>query len=146
MKKIALIGSTGSIGKQTLSVVKRHGDKFKIVSLAGGSNQTEFLSQVKEFQPKVATLQSECAEKLEGVEYFFGENAFTNAIIDEADIVVVALVGFKGILAVLDAIEKGKNIALANKESLVVGGELVMQKAREKGVIITPIDSEHSAI
>ncbi len=146
MKKIALIGSTGSIGKQTLTVVKRHSDKFQIVSLAGGSNQAEFIEQVSEFKPKVATLVKECNNLPSGTEYFFGENAFTNAIIDDADVVVVALVGFKGIIAVLDAIERGKDVALANKESLVVGGEIVMQKAKEKGVRITPIDSEHSAI
>ena len=148
MKKIALIGSTGSIGKQTLSVVRRHSDKFKIVSLAAGTNVGEFLEQVKEFNPAVATLgKSVDTTGLPScTEYFFGENAFTNAIIDDADVVVVALVGFKGLIAVLDAIEKGKDVALANKESLVVGGELVMQKAKEKGVKITPIDSEHSAI
>lgn len=148
MKKIALIGSTGSIGKQVLNVCRRHPDKFKIVSLAAGNNVGEFFAQVNEFKPKVATLSFECEkDKLtNGVEYFFGENAFTNAIIKEADIVVVALVGFKGIIAVLNAIEKGKDIALANKESLVVGGELVMQKAKEKGIQITPIDSEHSAV
>ena len=148
MKKIALIGSTGSIGKQTLNVCRRHPDKFKIVSLAAGSNAGEFFAQVNEFKPKVATLSVECEKDklVSGVDYFFGENAFTNAIIEEADIVVISLVGFKGIIAVLDAIEKGKDIALANKESLVVGGELVMQKAKEKGIKITPIDSEHSAI
>ena len=148
MKKIALIGSTGSIGIQTLNVCRRHPDKFKIVSLAAGTNVGEFFAQVKEFKPKVATLSVECEQdkREQGVEYFFGENAFTNAIVGDADIVVIALVGFKGIIAVLDAIKKGKDIALANKESLVVGGELVMQKAKEKGVKITPIDSEHSAI
>lgn len=148
MKKIALIGSTGSIGKQTLSVVSRNSDKFEIVSLAGGNNTGEFLEQVKTFKPKVATLINPVSDLSEykGTEFFFGEDAFTNAIIDEADIVVVALVGFKGIIAVLDAIEKGKDIALANKESLVVGGALVMELARQKGVKITPIDSEHSAV
>ena len=149
MKKIALIGSTGSIGKQTLSVVRRHPDKFKIVSLAAGNNVGEFLEQVKEFSPKVATLSSVAPLSQDfpkSTEYFFGEYAFTNAIIEDADIVVVALVGFKGIIAVLDAIEKGKNVALATKESLVVGGSLVMEKAKEKGVSITPIDSEHSAV
>lgn len=150
MKKIALIGSTGSIGKQTLSVVNRHKDKFQIVSLAAGNNVGEFYNQVKEFNPKVATLSflpSDLKENLPSdVEFYSGENAFTNAIIDEADVVVVALVGFKGIIAVLDAIEKGKDVALANKESLVVGGELVMQKAKEKGVKIMPVDSEHSAV
>lgn len=149
MKKIALIGSTGSIGRQTLNVCRRNPDKFKIVSLAAGNNVGEFFKQVKEFSPKVATLSVEPDNKtalLSGTEYFFGENAFTNAIIEQADIIVVALVGFKGIIAVLDAIEKGKNIALANKECLVVGGELVMSRAKEKGVNITPIDSEHSAV
>ena len=148
MKKIALIGSTGSIGKQTLSVVRRYPDKFKIVSLAGGNNDGEFLKQVQEFKPAVATMAKELdkAELINGTEYFFGQDAFKNAIIDDADIVVVALVGFKGLLAVLDAIEKGKDIALANKESLVVGGELVMERAKEKGVRIMPVDSEHSAI
>ena len=148
MKKIALIGSTGSIGKQTLSVVSRNSDKFEIVSLAGGNNTSEFLEQVKTFKPKVATLVNPVGDlsQYKGTEFFFGEDAFTNAIIDEADIVVVALVGFKGIIAVLDAIKKGKDIALANKESLVVGGALVMELARQKGIKITPIDSEHSAV
>lgn len=149
MKKIALIGSTGSIGKQTLDVVRKNPDKFEIISLAGGNNVSEFLSQVNEFKPKVASM----IEEIEinnlpktNTQFFFGEDAFKNSIIKEADVVVVALVGFKGIIAVLDAIEKGKNIALANKESLVVGGSLVMQKAKEKGVKIAPIDSEHSAV
>ena len=148
MKKIALIGSTGSIGRQTLSVVRRHPDKFKIVSIAAGNNDGEFIKQVNEFKPQVATLMRDVDKSLipSGTEFFSGENAFTNAIILDADVVVVALVGFKGILAVLDAIEKGKDIALANKESLVVGGALVMQKAKEKGVNIMPVDSEHSAI
>ena len=148
MKKIALIGSTGSIGKQTLSVVSRNSDKFEIVSLAGGNNTSEFLEQVKTFKPKVASLVNPVGDlsQYKGTEFFFGEDAFTNAIIDEADIVVVALVGFKGIIAVLDAIKKGKDIALANKESLVVGGALVMELARQKGIKITPIDSEHSAV
>ena len=150
MKKLAIIGSTGSIGKQALSVVRRHKDKFEIVSLAGGNNVGEFLSQVKEFKPKVATLAIKdkvVAQDIpKGTEFYQGEDAFKNAITDEVDVVLVALVGFKGILAVLDAIEKGKDIALANKESLVVGGDLVMRKAKEKGVRITPVDSEHSAI
>lgn len=149
MKKIALIGSTGSIGRQTLSVVRRYPEQFKIVSLAAGSNVGEFLSQVEEFKPSVATLASENAvipKNLNQTDFFFGEDAFKEAITQEVDVVVVALVGFKGIIAVLDAIEKGKDVALANKESLVVGGTLVMEKAREKGVRIMPIDSEHSAV
>lgn len=149
MKKVAIIGSTGSIGRQTLSVIKKYPNKFSVVSLAGGNNAELLKEQIKEFSPKVAT--TACKEKdfcfnNGKTEMYFGENAFTNAIVSEADIVVIALVGFKGIVAVLDAINKGKDIALANKESLVVGGELVMPLAKKKGVKITPIDSEHSAI
>lgn len=147
MKKIALIGSTGSIGRQVLNVVRRHPDKFQITSIAAGNNKDLFLSQVAEFKPKIATLIKPLNQKIDTASrLFFGEDAFKNAIIDEADVVVVSLVGFKGLIAVWDAIEKGKNIALANKESLVAGGELIMKKARDKGVKITPIDSEHSAI
>ena len=149
MKKIALIGSTGSIGVQVLSVVRRYPEKFKIVSLAAGKNTALFSEQVKEFRPKVATVATafDGIKELEKYsEISAGETAFNDAIIDEADVVVISLVGFTGIIAVLSAIEKGKNIALANKESLVVGGEIVMKKAREKCVKIVPIDSEHSAI
>lgn len=147
MKKIALIGSTGSIGTQVLNVVRSNPEKFSIISLSAGSNTPLFNAQVKEFRPKVATIISENGvERQSGTEYFFGEESFKNAIIKDADVVVVSLVGYTGIVAVLDAIEKGKNIALANKESLVVGGELVTKLKREKGVEIVPIDSEHSAI
>lgn len=148
MKKIALIGSTGSIGRQTLNVVRLHPDKFSIVSLSGGENSDLLLNQVREFKPEIATLKNALSvpEDISDTEFFFGENSFTNAIVDQADIVVIALVGFSGIIAVLDAISKGKDIALANKESLVVGGELVTRLAKEKGINIYPIDSEHSAI
>ena len=145
MKKIAIIGSTGSIGKQTVNVVMQNPDKFEVVSIAGGSNVGTFNEQLS----KVATFISENGvgiEKHTNTEFYFGENSFTNAIIEEADIIVIALVGYKGIIAVLDAIKKGKNIALANKESLVVGGDLVTKLAKEKGVSICPIDSEHSAV
>lgn len=149
MKKIAIIGSTGSIGKQTVNVVMQNPDKFEVVSIAGGSNVGTFNEQLSLLNPKVATFISENGveiEKYTNTEFYFGEDSFTNAIIDEADIIVIALVGYKGIIAVLDAIKKGKNIALANKESLVVGGDLVAKIAKEKGVSIYPIDSEHSAV
>lgn len=147
MKKIALVGSTGSIGRQVLNVVRRHSDKFQIVSLAAGGNTKLLAEQIKEFNPLVATSAFKAdISILNSVEYYYGDTAFTNAIISEADIVVIALVGFKGIIAVLDAIKKGKNIALANKESLVVGGELVTSEAKKAGISIVPIDSEHSAL
>lgn len=147
MKNIALIGSTGSIGRQTLNVVRRHPDKFNIVSLAAGNNSRLFAEQVKEFHPLTATA---CfapeGELVPGVEYYFGEEAFINAVTEKADIVVVALVGFKGVAAVLKAVEMKKDIALANKESLVAGGSLVTWLAQKNGVKIIPVDSEHSAI
>lgn len=147
MKKIALIGSTGSIGKQVLNVVRNNPDKFSVASLAAGNNLTLFTEQVKEFNPLVATAIKRPLENLpDGTEYFFGETAFKNAIISEADIVVVALVGFSGIIAVKEAIDKGLNIALANKESIVAGGEFIMPAVKKSGITLTPIDSEHSAV
>ncbi len=149
MKKIALIGSTGSIGKQTLEVVRRNPDKLKIVSLSAGENVELFLSQVKEFKPLIATLKKEIDidfSEYKGTEFFFGEGAYKNAIGAFCDTALVSLVGYEGIIAVLDAIEKGVDIALANKESLVVGGDIVIRKAKEKGVNIYPVDSEHSAV
>lgn len=149
MKKIAVIGCTGSIGVQTLNVIRRFPKDFKVVSLSGGYNAGLFLRQIEEFKPSIATLASEVNSDYtppKGTDLFIGENAFLNAITKDTDIVVIALVGFQGLIALLKAIELGKNVALANKESLVVGGELAMNKAKEKGITILPIDSEHSAI
>ena len=149
MKKIAVIGSTGSIGRQALEVVRRNPDKLKIVSLSAGNNVSLFLEQVKEFKPLVATLSREIEidkSQYEGTEFFFGENSFKSAIGSFADTSLISLVGYKGIIAVLDSVDKGIDIALANKESLVVGGEIVTKRAKEKGVKIYPVDSEHSAI
>ncbi len=148
MKKIAIIGSTGSIGRQTLNVIRRHPEKFEVVSLASGSNASLLLEQINEFKPKIATSNVEIDKNLiaKTVDFYCGEDAFLSAICSEADIVVVALVGFLGIKAVLQAINMGKDVALANKESLVIGGETVISLAKEKGVKILPIDSEHSAV
>lgn len=152
MKKIALLGSTGSIGVQVLNIVSRHPDLFSIVSLAAGNNARLFSHQVKTFRPAVAALANEEAflsvkEDLPtGVEYFTGEDAVLSAIVKEADVVFVSVVGFLGLKCVLKAIEYKKPIALANKESLCAGGELVMARAKAAGVPIIPVDSEHSAI
>lgn len=163
MIKIALLGSTGSIGVQTLEVAARHKERFEIVSLAAGKNVRAFFNQLEKFAPAVGTLSAAPEtekEKIfsdgEGTYYrtasgkkcrlYFGEDAFLRAIVEEADVVVVALVGFVGVKAVLKAAEAGKKIALANKESLVVGGELVMRAVEKAGVELAPVDSEHSAI
>ena len=148
MKKIALIGSTGSIGVQVLNVVRRNPEKFSIVSMSAHKNARSFFNQIIEFKPKVCALdcnQDEFSIPFD-TDFYSGEDAYLNAVISDADIVVVSVVGYAGLKAVIKAIELKKDVALANKESLVVGGEIVMALAKKNGVNIYPIDSEHSAI
>ena len=150
MIKIALIGSTGSIGRQVANTVRRYKDKFRIVSLAAKSSVDVLQSQLEEFRPEVVALADPekavgIKELPEGVFLYAGENAFRHAITEDCDVVFVAVSGFAGLAPTLEAIEAGKTVALANKESLVVGGEIVMRRAKEKGVNIIPVDSEHSA-
>lgn len=151
MIKIALLGSTGSIGKQVLSVVSRYPEKFQIISMAAGSNAVLFSEQVNKFKPKIACLTNpENASKITelpiGTEFYYGENALLHAITDECDIVFDAVMGYAGLKAVKYAIELKKTVALANKETLVAGGELIMPMAKKAGVKIIPVDSEHSAL
>ncbi len=151
MIKIALLGSTGSIGRQVLNVVDRYPEKFKIVSLAAGSNAALFCEQINKYKPEVATLSNpEKAVEITSIPkettVYYGENALLHAVIDSADIVFAAVMGFSGLKAVKLAIEMKKNVALANKETLVAGGELIMPLAKKNGVKIIPVDSEHSAI
>ena len=162
MIRIALLGSTGSIGTQTLNVVERHKERFEIVSLAAGGNARAFFEQIEKFRPRTAALaraenlpdrvkftaNGAIYERRDGgaTRIFLGEEAYLDAICAEADVVVVALVGFIGVRAALKAARMGKKIALANKESLVAGGALVMAEAERQGAEIAPIDSEHSAI
>lgn len=154
MKQISLLGSTGSIGVNTLDVVERNSDKFTICGLSAGSNGEQFVEQVKKFRPKVASLfdrsqESMVRERLAGldVEIFFGEEGPVKvATWPDCDLVVSGIVGSAGLVPALAAISAGKNLALANKETLVVAGELVLKSARDKNVAIIPIDSEHSAI
>ena len=151
MIKIALLGSTGSIGRQVLSVVDRYPDKFKIVSMSAGSNAKLFNEQINKYKPQVASLYD--AEKLfkikevpNGTSLYYGENAIIHATAVDCDVVFVAVMGFSGVKAVKFAIENGKRVALANKETLVAAGELVMPLAKKNNVDIIPVDSEHSAI
>ncbi len=151
MIKIALLGSTGSIGRQVLNVVDRYPEKFKIVSLAAGSNAALFCEQINKYKPEVATLSNpekavEITKIPNGTTVYYGENALLHAVVESADIVFAAVMGFSGVNAVKLAIEMGKNVALANKETLVAGGELIMPLAKKHGVKIIPVDSEHSAI
>lgn len=151
MKTISLIGSTGSIGRQVCSVVRRHSDKFRIESLVANASAETFLQQVWEFRPKYAALADEAAgEKLvgklpEGVRFGYGEKA-AEAAIEYGDVAFVAATGFAGLKYSLKAVELKKPLALANKETLVCGGELVMGEIRAAGTPVMPVDSEHSAL
>ena len=151
MINISLIGSTGSIGRQVVDVVLRHKDKFNIISLAAGENAKLLERQANIFKPEIIALNNpekarEITELPEGTLLYTGECAALHAVSEKADIVFVAVSGFAGLAPVLEAINLGKDVALANKETLVAGGEIVMRLAKEKGVRIIPVDSEHSAI
>lgn len=151
MIKISLIGSTGSIGRQVVDVALRHKDKFKIITLAAGGNAKLLEEQANLLRPEVIALADpekacEIKELPEGTALYTGENAVLHAVSEKSDIVFVAVSGFAGLKPTLEGISLGKDIALANKETLVAGGEIVMKLAKEKGVRIIPVDSEHSAI
>lgn len=152
MKTISLIGSTGSIGEQTLDVCRKH--NIKVKALAARSSVKRLAEQVHEFMPDYVciydeTKYSELKEQLSDTDIEIGcgmDGLCRAAIIEETDLFVNSVVGMVGLLPTLKAIESGRDIALANKETLVAGGELVMKLAEEKSVKIYPIDSEHSAI
>ena len=152
MKKIAILGSTGSIGKQTLDVVKNYSDKFEVVAISGYQNIDELVSQAKEFNPKhITVMDKESLELLKsaGVEsklHHGIDGLEAIATLSEVDLVVISTVGSIGLRPTMAAIYAGKEIALANKEVLVMAGELVMKTAKKHEVQILPIDSEHSAI
>ena len=153
MKKIAILGSTGSIGTQTLEVVRENGD-IEVISLAAGSNTELLEQQVREFHPQVVCVYEEekareFRERLKdvAVRIVTGmDGLIETACVPEAEIVVTAVVGMIGFRPTMAAIEAGKDIALANKETLVTAGHLIIPLAREKGIRILPVDSEHSAI
>jgi 1-deoxy-D-xylulose-5-phosphate reductoisomerase len=152
MKKIALIGSTGSIGRQTIEVVASHPERFCIVAMAAGGSADLFEEQINAVKPKYAALcNGEAAKRITnipaGTQFFGGQEAALRAAsYEEADIVVVAASGFAGLRYSLAAIQAGKQLALANKETLVCGGDFVLPLAKKMGVTVLPVDSEHSAI
>ena len=160
VKVISILGSTGSIGTQTLEVVrelKRNGHEVKIKALAAGRNIERLAEQAREFQPElISAAAEEDAARLEAelkrgadpinVTIMWGDEGLKAVAEAPCDMLVTAIVGMKGLLPTLAAIEKGTNIALANKETMVAAGELVTRKAAEKGIKILPVDSEHSAI
>jgi len=153
MKKIAILGSTGSIGTQTLDIVRANPD-LQVVALAAGSSVQKMAEQIREFSPLIAGMWSEMAAKELAllvadlpVRIVSGmEGLLEIARMPEAEVLVTAIVGMIGIRPTIAAIEEGKDIALANKETLVTAGHIIMPLAKEKGVSILPVDSEHSAI
>ncbi len=155
MKKISILGVTGSIGTQTLDVV-RNSEDIKVVGISANSSTEKMKEIIKEFKPKyVAMMKEECAEELKEfciensfeIEVYSGLDGLVKiSVLDEIDMVVTSVVGMIGLVPTMEAIKAKKDIALANKETLVVAGELVMKAAEENGVKILPVDSEHSAI
>ena len=153
MKKIAILGSTGSIGTQTLEIVRTNGD-LEVTALAAGNNIDLLEKQIREFKPKLAAVWKEerAYELIDkiidlDVKVVSGMDGLLEvARQPEAEILVTAIVGMIGILPTIEAINAGKDIALANKETLVTAGHIIMPLAKEKGVSILPVDSEHSAI
>ncbi len=154
MKRIAILGSTGSIGTQALDVVMQHSDVFSVSVLTAQSNADLLVEQALQFKPSHVVIGDEqkyayVKEALSGtsIEVLAGAEALQEVVcLDNVDIVLTALVGYAGLLPTVKAIKAGKPIALANKETLVVAGSLIMPLAREMGVPILPVDSEHSAI
>jgi 1-deoxy-D-xylulose-5-phosphate reductoisomerase len=153
-KKIAILGSTGSVGTQALEVIRLFPERFQVSVLTAQSNYKLLISQAIAFKPACVVIANDChyasiREALLplGIEVMSGQEAISEVVsLPEIDIVLTALVGFSGLLPTLSAIESGKSVALANKETLVVAGEMVMNLAHRKGVRVLPVDSEHSAI
>jgi 1-deoxy-D-xylulose-5-phosphate reductoisomerase len=153
LKKISLMGATGSIGTQTLDVIREHPEEFKLTALSVGKNIDGARKMIGEFHPFLVSVQrEEDAELLRkdvpsSVKVLYGEEGLVQvACHQDADILVNAVLGSVGLYPTLQAIEAGKTIAIANKETLVTAGHLVMEAARKKGVALLPVDSEHSAI
>jgi 1-deoxy-D-xylulose-5-phosphate reductoisomerase len=157
MKRIAILGSTGSIGRSTLSVIESHPERFQLVTIAAGGNLQAALEQARRWKPKVLSLASEKdadaaqkqlkSEGLGQIEIVHGQAGSVRvATHPEADFVVSAIVGVAGLKATYEAVRAGKEVGLANKECLVAAGELITSEARRHGKPLLPIDSEHNAV
>jgi len=153
-KRLAILGSTGSIGAQALDVVQRTHGRFEVTALAGGKNAHKLAEQVRRFQPRVVAMADAAAARTlreligsGGPEILDGdEGVAAVAAHPEVDFVLAAVAGGAGLRSTAAAIEAGKQVGLANKESMVLAGELLMARAAAKGVALLPVDSEHSAI
>jgi 1-deoxy-D-xylulose-5-phosphate reductoisomerase len=154
-KKIVILGSTGSIGQQTLEVIRKYSNEFEVVGLSGWENTTFLKEQIKFFKPKIAVVKNEYIAKrlkkelnnLDNIEISWGTNGLVKiSTLEEANIIVVAITGIASLIPTFEAVKLGKNIALASKEAMVVAGELLVKEAKLRNAKILPIDSEHSAI
>ena len=153
-KRIAILGSTGSIGTQTLEVISQNPDHFEVEVLTANNNIELLIAQAKKYQPNVVVITNNChydllkeALKDEPIKVYAGKDALEQVVeMDTIDVVVTAMVGYSGLIPTCKAIKAGKHIALANKETMVVAGEIINQLAIEHKVNIYPVDSEHSAI
>lgn len=156
MKNISILGSTGSIGTQTLDVVRKNRDEYNVVGVTANTSSSHMIEIIEEFSPSYVAMMDEdsskvldeyCKNNNKSIKVLSGIQGLSEvASLDEIDTVVTSVVGMIGLKPTIAAIEKGKNIALANKETLVAAGHIVMKMAKEKGVSILPVDSEHSAI
>lgn len=151
-KKISILGSTGSIGTQALEVISKMPDSFEVISLCAGDNIDKIREQIKQINPKNVCVKSDAnaqilQKEFKNINVMYGESGLNNICSDtENEMILVAVSGKVGLKPTLKAIESGIDIALANKETLVMAGDIVMKRAREKNVQILPVDSEHSAI
>lgn len=151
MKKITLLGSTGSIGTQCLDIVRENRGKYKVTALTCGRNVSLFEKQIEEFAPELAVTAAEedaitLRKRFPDLEIMWGEEGLSAAAGADSDMIVNALVGMRGMIPTFEAIKAGRDVALANKETLVAGGRVIMDAARNKGIRLLPVDSEHSAI
>ena len=156
MKNISILGVTGSIGTQALEVIRDNREEFKLLGISANTSVKKVIEIIKEFNPKIVAMYTKeaseevknfCIEYDSSIEVVYGiEGLIKVATIDESDIILTSVVGMIGLVPTLEAIKKGKTIELANKETLVVGGEIVMEEAKKYNAKIIPVDSEHNAI
>ncbi|MDD6154335.1 MAG: 1-deoxy-D-xylulose-5-phosphate reductoisomerase [Eubacteriales bacterium] len=151
VKNIVILGSTGSIGTQTLDVIRRHRDRFNVVGLACGKNIEKLSEQIREFKPDIASCERQedaetLAKEFPDLEVRWGAMGLVETAEYDSDVVLNSVMGMRGLVPTLHAIDKGRDIALANKETLVAGGSVVMAAVKRRGVRMLPVDSEHSAI
>jgi 1-deoxy-D-xylulose-5-phosphate reductoisomerase len=154
-KKIVILGSTGSIGQQTLEVIQKHSNEFEVVGLSGWENTKLLKEQIRFFKPKIVVVKNGDVAKrlkreinnLNNVKILWGTDGLIEiSILEEVDVTVVAITGIASLIPTFEAVKKGKKVALASKEAMVVAGELLVKEAKSSNAKIIPIDSEHSAI